>query len=156
VRVRPDGPRRGQDLRREAVCPGCGTVSRRVHSSYGRRLAGTAAGGQEVVVDLQVRRFFCGSAGCGRKTFAEQVPGLTARYGRRTSGLEAVLRGVAMALGGRAGAKLAGRLACTVSRSTLVRLVRAAPDPACPVPLVLGVDLSGVLSHPSVTSASVA
>jgi hypothetical protein len=35
-----------------------------------------------------------------------------------------------MALGGRAGARLAGRLACAVSRSTLIRLIRAAPDPA--------------------------
>jgi hypothetical protein len=72
-------------------------VSRRVHSSYGRRLADTASGGQEVLVDLQVRRFFCVNAECARKTFAEQAPGLTVRYGRRTSGLEAVLRAVAMA-----------------------------------------------------------
>jgi hypothetical protein len=32
----------------------------------------------------------------------------------------------------------------------------AAPDPQAPAPRVLGVDLSGVLSHPSVTSANVA
>jgi transposase len=115
-------------------------VSRRVHSSYARCLADTASGGQEVVVHLQVRRFFCGSPGCGNKTFAEQVPGLTARYGRRTSGLETALRAVAMALGGRAGARLAGRLACSVSRSTLIRIIRAAPDTDCPVPAVLGVD----------------
>jgi transposase len=124
----------------EAACTGCGTVSRRVHSSYGRHLGDTASGGQEVAIDLQVRRFFCGNGECGKKTFAEQVPGLTARYGRRTSGLEAVLRAVAMALGGRAGARLAGRLACGVSRSTMVRLIRAAPDPEYPVPVVLGVD----------------
>lgn len=76
-------------------------MSRRVHSRYGRRLADTAIGGQEVVVDLLVRRFFCGSGECGRKTFAEQVPSLTTRYGRRTRGLDAVLRAVVMALGGR-------------------------------------------------------
>jgi transposase len=124
----------------EAACTGCGAVSRRVHSRYVRRLADTASGGQEVLVDLQVRRFFCGNAECGKKTFAEQVPGLTARYGRRTILLETLLRAVAMALGGRAGARLAGRLACAVSRSTLVRIIRAAPDPDHLVPLVLGVD----------------
>jgi transposase len=123
-----------------AACTGCGTVSRRVHSSYGRRLADTSSGGREVLIDLQVRRFFCGNAECARKTFAEQVPGLTARYGRRTGSLEMVLRAVSMALGGRAGARLAGRLACAVSRSTMVRIIRAAPDPDYPVPLVLGVD----------------
>jgi transposase len=103
----------------QAACTGCGVVSRRVHSSYQRRLADTASGGQEVLIYLQVRRFFCGNAGCGKTTFAEQVPGLTARYGRRTCTVQAVLRAVALALGGRAGARLTCRLACTVSRSTL-------------------------------------
>ena len=45
-----------------------------------------------------------------------------------------------LALGGRAGARLTGRLACSASRSTLLRLIRAAPDPAGQTPLVLGVD----------------
>ena len=124
----------------EAACTGCGLVSRRVHSSYQRRLADTASGGHEVLIDLQVRRFFCGNPGCGKTTFAEQVPGLTTRYGRRTGQLQAVLQAVALALGGRAGARLTGRLACAVSRSTLIRLIRAAADPADQTPLVLGVD----------------
>jgi transposase len=124
----------------EAACTGCGAVSRRVHSSYQRRLADTASGGQEVLIDLQARRFFCGNAGCAKTTFAEQVPGLTVRYGRRTCTLQAVLQAVALALGGRAAARLTGRLACAVSRSTLLRLIRAAADPERETPLVLGVD----------------
>ena len=124
----------------EAPCTGCGVVSRRVHSSYQRQLADTTSGGQEVLIDLQARRFFCGNPTCGKATFAEQVPGLTTRYGRRTCALQAVLLAVALALGGRAGARLTGRLACTVSRSTLLRLIRAAADPDGRTPLVLGVD----------------
>ena len=69
------------------------------------------------------------TAACAKATFAEQVPGLTTRYGRRTCGLQAVLQAVALALGGRAGARLTGRLACAVSRSTLLRLIRAARRP---------------------------
>lgn len=42
-----------------------------------RQLADTAAGGREVLIELQVRRFFCGNGGCAKATFAEQVPGLT-------------------------------------------------------------------------------
>jgi hypothetical protein len=72
---------------REASCPACGVLSGRVHSRYQRLLADTAAGGQEMSVHLQVRRFFCGNGGCAKATFAEQVPGLTTRYGRRTCGL---------------------------------------------------------------------
>ena len=125
----------------QVACPACGVLSGRVHSRYERRLSDTAVAGQETMVCLRVRRFFCGNQGCSKKTFAEQVPGLTTRYGRRTSGLTAALRAVALALGGRAGARLAGRLATGVSRMTLIRLIRALPEPAVAhAPAVLGVD----------------
>jgi len=55
-----------------------------VHSRYQRQLADTASGGQEVLIDLQARRFFCSNGACAKATFAEQVPGLTSQYGRRT------------------------------------------------------------------------
>lgn len=48
---------------------------------------------------------------CAKVTFAEQVSGLTSRYARRTPAVTAVLEAVALALGGRAGARLSGRLA---------------------------------------------
>jgi transposase len=125
----------------EAACPACGVVSRRVHSRYERRLSDTAIAGRETLIHLRVRRFFCGNQGCVKKTFAEQVPGLTTRHGRRTMGLAGVLRAVALALGGRAGARLAGRLAASVSRMTLIRLIRGLPEPIMTqAPAVLGVD----------------
>jgi transposase len=124
-----------------AVCPGCGAVSRRVHSRYQRRLLDTAAGGREVLICLTVRRFFCPVPACEKVTFAEQVGGLTSRHARRTPGLTGVLQAVALALGGRAGARLSGRLAAGVSRMTLIRLIRALPDPTVSrAPRVLGVD----------------
>jgi transposase len=123
-----------------SACPAYGVVSRRVHSRYRRRLADIATGGQETLIDLQVRRFFCRNAACARATFAEQVPGLTGRYARRTTGLNQTLSAVALALGGRAGARLSGRLACAASRSTLIRLIRALPGPVAATPRVLGVD----------------
>jgi transposase len=123
-----------------AGCPACGTWSGRVHSRYERRLADVAAGGQETLVHLQVRRFFCPSAACGAVTFAEQVPALARRHARRTAGLTGTLEVIALALGGRAGARLSGRLASPSSRSTLLRLIRALPDPAAATPRVLGVD----------------
>jgi transposase len=123
-----------------AACPGCGVLSRRVHSHYQRRLSDTPSGCQEVLVILRVRRFVCANQACAKVTFAEQVPGLTSRYSRRTCDLHKVLQAVALALGGRAGARLSSKLACPVGRSTLLRLIRAAPDPAASTPLVLGVD----------------
>ena len=61
----------------EAACPKCGTVLGRVHSRYSRRLADAAIGGRQVEILLAVRRFFCPAPGCRRRTFAEQVDGLT-------------------------------------------------------------------------------
>lgn len=93
------------------------------------------------MICLTVRRFLCRDPGCPKVTFAEQVRGLTSRHARRTPGLTGVLEAVALALGGRAGARLSGRLAAEVSRMTLLRLIRALPDPAVSTaPRVLGVD----------------
>jgi hypothetical protein len=92
------------------------------------------------MICLQVRRFACLSVGCGKRTFAGQVSGLTARHTRGTPAVTRVLEAVALALGGRAGARLPGRLAAGVSRMTLLRLVRALPEPAVSAsPRVLGV-----------------
>jgi hypothetical protein len=100
-----------------------------------------AIGGCEVVICLAVRLFICLSPECARVTFAEQISGLTSRHAWRTPAVTAVLQAVALALGGRAGARLTGRLAAAVSRMTLIRLIRAMPDPAASAsPRVLGVD----------------
>jgi transposase len=124
----------------EAACPICGTVSGRVHSRYSRTLADAAIGGRQVAILLAVRRFFCAAPGCERKTFAEQVDGLTARYARKTPLLGGVLVRIAVALAGRAGSRLACGLGVPASRQVLLRLVMAAPDPAAASPRVLGVD----------------
>lgn len=97
------------------VCPGCGVVSRHEHSRYVRHLDDCQAGGRPVVIDLSVRRWYCDNSLCPRATFVEQVDGLTARYQRRTPQLQQQLEAVALALAGRAGARLAARLHQTVS-----------------------------------------
>ncbi|MGW5249004.1 transposase family protein [Streptomyces sp. NPDC004129] len=52
-------------------CPGCWAPSGRVHSRYGRRLAGAPCGGRGVVIELLVRRLFCDNRECRRVSFAE-------------------------------------------------------------------------------------
>jgi hypothetical protein len=66
-----------------APCSVCGVPARRVHSSYQRQLVDPAIAGREAMIELTVRRFFCDNTACGRKTFVEQVSGLTTRFGRR-------------------------------------------------------------------------
>ena len=123
-----------------APCPSCGVASARVHSRYARQLVDSAISGREVLVTLRVRRLFCDQLNCAKRTFAEQVPDLTARHGRRTAPAEQTVQAVGMTLGGRAGARLVEQVAVPVSRSTLLRVVRRVPDPPVVTPRVLGVD----------------
>jgi transposase len=129
-----------QTTSQTATCPGYGIVFKRVHSRYARRLSDSSISGREVLIDIRVRRFFCGSGGCGKKTFAEPLAHLAVRYGRRTELAGQLLASVGLALSGRAGARLAGRLGLPVNRMTLIRTIRRVPDPVLDTPSVLGVD----------------
>jgi transposase len=141
--IRSDGRVARMEIAAEtdkASCPQCGSLSPRVHSRYERRLADTSVGGQELVLQLRVRRFFCENTCCPALTFAEQFPALTERYARRTGLLSQVLTAISLALGGRAGSRLSRRLHVEVSRSTLLRLIRAQPVPEPGQIVALGVD----------------
>lgn len=72
-------------------CPDCAMPSERIHSTYERHLADGPVGDQAVRIDLSVRRLYCENSACPRRTFAEQVDGLTVRYGRRTPACRRVL-----------------------------------------------------------------
>ncbi|WP_227981915.1 transposase family protein [Nocardia spumae] len=98
-----DGPRieviraAGSTVRIDAVtgghpvdCPGCGTLSGRVHSQYQRRLSDTAITGREAVIGFRVRRLFCDNSDCGRRTFVERVPQLADCPAREANPVEPV------------------------------------------------------------------
>jgi transposase len=121
------------------ACPGCGQRSGRVHSRYVRTLRDLPACGRAVRVRLAVRRFVCRTVGCPKRTFVEQVAGATTPHRRATTRLEAVLEAFCVALGGEAGARLAGRIGVAVGGDALLRLLRRGAGPAG-TPRVLGVD----------------
>ncbi|GAA1393439.1 ISL3 family transposase [Catellatospora coxensis] len=131
---------RARPLGRTARCPVCGQLSARVHGRYRRRLADLAVGGRQVVIVLTVRLFVCQQPDCRVRRFAEQLDGLSSRYARRSPLLRAALEKIGLALAGRAGARLCGHLGLGISRSSLLRLIRALPDPAPVAVWVLGVD----------------
>lgn len=123
-----------------ASCPDCGNRAQRVHSRYDRTLADAAVGNRPSRLVLRVRRFLCPNMECSRRTFAEQIEGLTSAYARRTPLLTAIFERIGLALAGRAGARLADDLGMPVGRSTLLRLVRSLPDPPVHSVEVLGID----------------
>ena len=110
-----------QTCRASSTCPACGTSSRRIHSRYRRTLADLPWEGLPVVILLDARKFFCAEDSCRQKIFTERLPGTVVRYARRSCRSSEALNWLTLALGGRAGARLACRLGLLASRSTLLR-----------------------------------
>jgi transposase len=123
-----------------AQCPSCGTTAVRVHGRYQRVLRDAPLVATPVSIRLTVRRFICDAPGCWRRTFAEQVPGLTTPHARYSPPLRSALTAIAVALAGRAGARLAGTLGMPAGRDTLLNLLRGLPDPQPGMVDVLGID----------------
>src|SRR5512135_1178469 len=123
-----------------AVCPECRKPSTRIRGRYTRTLSDLPCQGRVVHVRLEVRRFVCATRGCPRTTFAERFPTLRRAYARRTLRQTEALVEVAFAVGGKAGAQLAKRLAMPTSRDTLLRLIRSTALPQRKTPQVLGLD----------------
>lgn len=123
------------------ICPGCGHPSSRRHSSYFRRLADLPWQGRHVQIEVQVRRLRCGRPGCAQRIFAERLPAVAGPYTQRMARLGSLQHHIGLALGGKAGARLAERIGTPVSGATLLRLVRrGAPATPATAPRVLGVD----------------
>jgi transposase len=123
-----------------AACPDCGHASDRVHSRYARRIGDLPVQGRRLVLRLVTRRFYCRRPDCRRRIFCERLPGLAAAHARTSGPLTESHRDIGFALGGEAGARLAGKLAMPTSPDTLLRRVKSAPDQPAPPPRYVGVD----------------
>lgn len=83
-------------------CPGCGTVSARIHSRYRRRLTDLPIANRPVQIVIQAHRFHCDAVICGRRIFAERFDkNVLAPWARRTARLDHIVRCLGLALGGR-------------------------------------------------------
>ena len=127
-------------LTTSATCSLCEQRSRRVHSGYQRSLQDLPCCGQVLRLRVSVRRFFCDNGACRRKVFAEQLPELMQCYARRTVRHNEALTTIGLAHGGEAGQRTAQKLGFRVSAATLLRRVRAIPNPPAGAVRVLGVD----------------
>jgi hypothetical protein len=112
------------------LCPSCGTVSRRVHSRYRRRVTDLPLSGRIVQLLVIARRFRCNAVLCGRQIFTERfADGVLAPSARRTTRLDSIVHHLGLALGGRPAAGFAKRLMLPVSKATLLRVVRRRSRP---------------------------
>jgi transposase len=123
-----------------ADCPSCAQPSTRIHGRYVRRVLDLSCLGRKVHLRLTARKFLCRNTDCPRAVFCERLPQIVAPHGRATARLSAVQRAFGLALGGEAGARLARRVALSVSPDTLLRRAKnVQPDPTA-APRVVGVD----------------
>lgn len=127
-------------VRSTVACPDCQQLSARIHSWYMRTPRDLPISDQLVQLHLHVRRFFCDTPSCARRTFAERLPELVPFRAQRTQRFSRSLEVLGFALGGRAATRVAAKLCFRTSRNTLLRIVQHAELPAHPVPRVLGVD----------------
>jgi transposase len=127
--------------RSSSLCPDCGRRSFRVHSRYWRTFADLPWEGIPVMIRLRARKFFCDEERCSRRIFTEQLQGTLVRYSRRSRRSKEALSSITLALGGRAGARLARKLGLLASASTLLRELRKRVGPSASSALrVLGID----------------
>ena len=89
----------------QAPCPTCTQPSTHVHSHYRRTLADLPWATTPVQLHLRVRRFWCATPHCARRTFTERVPQVAACSARATVRLTALETSTGLALGGTAGTR---------------------------------------------------
>jgi transposase len=123
-----------------ASCPACGQQTWRVHSRYTRKLAEEPAFGHRVRLRMTVRRFLCPGPQCPRRIFVEPLHGFAARYARTTTRLARTHLAIGSALGGKAGARLAEKLAMPTGPDTLLRRVKRAEARSPEPPRFVGID----------------
>lgn len=122
------------------ICPKCHLSSRSIHSHYLRTLADLPWQGQQVTLQVQVRKFFCRHAACAQSVFTERIPLLMSPYARRTLRLVQLLEQVGVNTGGEVGSRLAESSGIELSGSSMLRLIRRISVSGYAPPSVIGVD----------------
>lgn len=121
-------------------CPRCGTASNHRHSAYTRTLSDAPCVGRAVGVTLHVRKFRCTNGACSQRIFAERFLDYARPWARKTvRAVQAILQ-VGWALGGKGSERIASLLGLRTTRPTVLRWLRAAPQPDVSPVTVLGVD----------------
>src|SRR6266487_4300231 len=123
-----------------ARCPGCGNSSDAVHCQYRRTVHDVPCGGRSVMLRLGVRKFFCRTATCQRKVFAERLPELVQPWARISKRLLEELKAIGLSASAEVSERLAPRLGMQVKAPTLLCYLRSISPPADAPVRVLGID----------------
>lgn len=123
-----------------ALCPACKEPSGRKHSRYIRRPVDLALSNWHVVLNLSVTRYFCDNPTCAKRTFAERFSDFLVPYSRSTERVARVRRLISTKMCAKTAEGLLKCLGIGTSDTTILRNLRALPDPPQARPRVIGVD----------------
>ncbi len=123
-----------------ACCPLCSCVATRVHSHYTRTIADLPCAGQQVLLLLQVRKFFCEVSTCTRKIFTERLTPFVEPWARVTRRQYQSVQTIGFATGGMLGARVTDRLGIQTCWMTILRRMMALPTEPVEQVVELGID----------------
>lgn len=121
-------------------CPLCGAPASRVHSRYTRQVADLPCGGQQVRLQLQVRKCFCEVSTCARKIFVEHLTPFVEPWARVTRRLYQIVQVIGLATGGRLGVRVTNRLGIQTTCHTILRRIIALPTEPVEQVTQIGID----------------
>jgi transposase len=122
------------------LCPLCEALSDAVHSRYQRSLKDLPCCGQQIGLQLTVRKFFCQNPQCQRKIFTERLPTFVEPWAQMTLRLGQALQAIGLSTSGSLGARLSLRLGIATSWMTILRHILRLPEALNVTVTVLGVD----------------
>jgi transposase len=111
-----------------------------VHSYYHRSVRDVPCGGQSVRLALTVRKFFCRTAGCRRKIFAERLPSFVEPWAQMSVRLSEQIQAIGLSTSGSQGTRLSARLGICTSWMTILRRIMELPPVAAGSVAALGID----------------
>jgi len=80
-----------ESLRSAIICPYCGKVSTKIHSTYQRQFQDLSIMDKKVIILLNNRKMFCTNLECSHKTFAERFDFLAIKARKTERLMERIL-----------------------------------------------------------------
>jgi len=114
---------RVSSVRKKVICPYCGQMSEQVHSLMKRTLKDLPLQGKKVYILLEQKKYFCKTAECTHKTFAEQFDFFKAKATKTNRLQEEILR-VALTQSSVAASRYLRSSVADVSKSTICNLLK--------------------------------
>lgn len=107
-----------------ANCPKCQSISRKIHSTYFRKVMDSSILSKPVKLHIQVQKFFCLNNSCQRKIFVERHPEFLGVYRRSTQRFEKMLIQLALTLSAESVARFLNQNGYVKSGCAVLNLLR--------------------------------